>query len=347
MTSSKILPGLALAASAVMATAAIPTAATAQATCETYTVQPGDTLAAISTRVLGAAGRFPEIAALNGDALIKNPGRIFPGMELKMPCASEQVSDTVIAQQRARLAASSAQAGFGPQSPRDLTTPVGANTLAFGEAPPAGKLNLCNIHFHKNAEHRGGQFTSFAGNGNGKGYGTGYKYDGTLSAAELAPLDAPVGSHKYGALEPGDTIEIHFVHSSAKVEPGPTLGACLSPSIGNPQLRVETVVAVLVNDPSAGDMVQLAEIAQQGELFQAPNIPSTLGTPITYAGSTTGPSYNEVASPVQVSWSVRPDVLKLDISSVGDWLKDNVFDEKYAHGVRNLVVNPDLISSLD
>ena len=33
---------------------------------------------------------------------------------------------------------------------------------------------------------------------------------------------------EHGNLEPGDTIEVHYVHSTAQVEPGPTLGACLS-----------------------------------------------------------------------------------------------------------------------
>jgi hypothetical protein len=31
-------------------------------------------------------------------------------------------------------------------------------------------MNLCNIHFHKNAEHKGGEFTQYAGNGDGDGF---------------------------------------------------------------------------------------------------------------------------------------------------------------------------------
>ena len=81
-------------------------------------------------------------------------------------------------------------------------------------------------------------------------------------------------------------------------------------------------------------------------LHQAINIPDNTGTPIQYDGSTTGPSYNEVGSPLQVSWSVRPKVAKVSISSVEAWLKDNVFDEDHAHGVRNLVTNPDLLSKI-
>ncbi|MCP5079377.1 MAG: hypothetical protein GY951_15140, partial [Psychromonas sp.] len=63
------------------------------------------------------------------------------------------------------------------------------------------------------------------------------------------------------------------------------------------------------------------------------------------AGSTTGPGYNEKASPYQVTWSVRPNVAKVSIESVGKWLEGNLFNEDHAHGVRNLVTNPDLLSS--
>ena len=68
--------------------------------------------------------------------------------------------------------------------------------------------------------------------------------------------------------------------------------------------------------------------------------------PVQYTGSTTGPGYNEKASPLQVSWSVRPEVAKVNFRTVGDWLKSNVFDETHAHGVRNLVINPDLLSAI-
>ena len=97
------------------------------------------------------------------------------------------VADEVIAAQQAALAAATANAGFGPQSPRDLTSTAGDNLRAFGNAPDRKAMNLCNIHFHENAEHKGGEFTTFAGNGDGHGYGTGFKYDGKLTEAELAP----------------------------------------------------------------------------------------------------------------------------------------------------------------
>lgn len=259
----------------------------------------------------------------------------------------KQVGDDVIATQRAALAASTDGAGFGPQSPRDLSTMTGENNRSFGAAPAYTEMNLCNIHFHENAEHKGGQFTSFAGNGDGKGYNTGFKYSGTLTEAELAPLEAEFANKGHGGLQSGDTIELHYVHTTAQVEPGPTLGACLSPSIGNPQLRVETQVYVLVNDAAAADFGTLTQVGKVNGYNQALNIPSDTGTPITYDGSTTGPSYNEKGSPFQVSWSVRPNVVKVNINTVKTWLESNIFDEDHAHGVRNLVTNPALISNLN
>jgi len=261
--------------------------------------------------------------------------------------ATDTASDADIKSQRATLAATTDEAGFGPQSPRDIDSRMGSNSRQFQDAPAFSAMNLCNIHFHESAEHKGGEFTLSAGNGDGKGYGTGYLYSGDLTDAELTAIDEKIGSGEHGELVPGDTIEVHYVHTTAQVTPGPTLGACLSDAINNPQLRVETQIYVLVNDDSAHDFMQLTEIGQVDGFYQAVNIPSDTGTPIQYAGSTTGPGYNEAGSPFQVSWSVRPQVAKVNIKTVGEWLNNNVFDEDHAHGVRNLVVNPDLLSKID
>ncbi|WP_299678283.1 delta-class carbonic anhydrase [uncultured Roseobacter sp.] len=255
-------------------------------------------------------------------------------------------TDADIAAQRAALAEATKDAGFGPQSPRDLSTLEGENDRVFATAPAHTEMNLCNIHFHENAEHRGGQFTTYAGNGDGEGAGTGFRYDGTLTEAELAPYETTVGPTKYGDLQPGDTIEVHYVHTTAQVQPGPTLGSCLSEAIANPQLRVEAQVFVLVNDDSALDFTALTAHEVVDGLHQAPAIPTDTGTPILYPGSTTGPSFNTAGSPLQVTWSVRPDVAKVSISSVEAWLADNAFDETGAHGVRNLVTNPALLAPI-
>jgi len=250
------------------------------------------------------------------------------------------VPDSVIADQRANLEKNTKNKGYGPQSPRDIDAAAGNNTIVYNNAPEYTKMNLCNIHFHKNAEHAGGQFRSFAGNGNGKGYHTGFKYSGKLTSKEMAKYEGVKG------LNSGDTIELHYVHSSADVKPGPTLGACLSDANKNPQLRVETQVYVLVNDRSAADFVELTTTGEANGFQQALSIPNNTGKPVVYAGSTTGPSYNEKGSPFQVTWSVRPDVMKVDIETVGKWFEGNVFDETKAHGVRNLVTNVNLLSKI-
>jgi len=261
--------------------------------------------------------------------------------------AHGSVSDEVIAEQRLKLREATAGKGFGPQAPRDLTVASGANPIDFGPAPDFSLMNLCNIHFHEGAEHRGGEFTTYIGNGNGHGYGGGFKYDGELSKAELAPVNYAVGTTEHGTLEPGDTIEIHYVHSTAEVRPGPTLKACLNEAVGNPQLRVEAFVYVLVNDDTAADLTKLNEVAQVNGKWQAPNMPSDVGESISYDGSTTGPAYNEAGSPLQVTWSVHPKVTKVSISSVEKWLAGNEFEEDHAHGVRNLVDDPALLSKID
>jgi hypothetical protein len=260
--------------------------------------------------------------------------------------AETPVSDDIVAAQRAALAENTKDMGFGPQSPRDIATVTGTNMRTFEAAPAYTEMNLCNIHFHENAEHKGGEFTTSAGNGDGKGAETGFKYDGTLTEAELAPYGKTIGEGKYGDLVPGDTIELHYVHTTAKVVPGPTLGACLSEAIMNPQLRVEAQVYVLVNDPEAADFNVLAQVEQVNGLYQAVNIPTNTGEPVQYAGSTTGPSYNSAGSPLQVSWSVRPEVMKVNIATVDAWLSDNIFNEDHAHGVRNLVVSEELLSPI-
>ena len=248
-----------------------------------------------------------------------------------------QVADKVIAGQREMLADNTKDKGYGPQSPRDIDSRTGNNKRMFNAAPAYTEMNLCNIHFHKNAEHKGGEFTEYAGNGDGHGYQSGFKYSGHLSAAALEPVNKEVCPSEHGSLFPGDTIEVHYVHSTAQIRPGPTLGSCLNDSINNPQLRVETQVYVVVNDKKALDFGKLTKHGVKKGLHQALNIPDDTGDPIEYAGSTTGPGYNEKGSPFQVTWSVRPKVAMVDIESVGEWCKGNVFEEDHAHGVRNLV----------
>ncbi len=95
----------------------------------------------------------------------------------------------------------------------------------------------------------------------------------------------------------------------------------------------------LVNDPEALDFRHLQS---------AGNLPNDTGAPVQFLGSTTGTKFSEqICSPYQVTWSVRPRCAKLDINSVGAWCRDNVFDEDHAHGVRKLVTDPRLLHPMD
>jgi len=270
----------------------------------------------------------------------------FPFSVLASTHLANQVPDNLIQNQRLALQESSQGKGFGPQSPRDIDNLSGKNQQSFTVAPAYTQMNLCNIHLHKNAEHKGGEFTQYAGNGDGLGNNSGYKYSGSLTKNELAPLSKEqIKSNGDHHLLPGDTIELHYVYSTAKVTPGPTLNACLSEFINNPQLRVEAQVFILVNDNKALDFVKLTENAEVNGYQQATQIPVKANNAIQYNGSTTGPNYNNVASPYQVTWEVAKKVEKVDINSVNTWLGNNIYQESHAHGVRNLVENPLLLSN--
>lgn len=238
--------------------------------------------------------------------------------------------------------------GFGPQAPRDIDDVKGENRRTFSLAPEYTQMNLCNIHMHESAEHKAKDFAVFAGHGH-EGYGSGYKSDMKLSKAELAPIGKPACKSEHGDLQPGDTIEVHWVHSTADVTPGKTLGACLSEKNGNPDLRVEAQVFVLVNDAAALNFNDLGYGGNVVNGFhQARAIPSNTGKPVVYKGSTTGPKYSDsTCSPFQVTWSVRPQVAKLDINSLAQWCESNEFGEDHAHGVRKLVTESVLLSEIE
>lgn len=230
--------------------------------------------------------------------------------------------------------------GFGPQTPRDIDSRHGENARAFSLAPPSTEMNLCNIHFHAQAEHKAKDFSWVT---EGK---AGYQCNdrAALTEAELAP----VAENRCAGVEPGDTIEVHWVHSSCDVAPGKGLGACLSDSCANPDLRVETQVFLVVNDPAALDFRDLAYGGNiVNGLHQPKAIPDDTGAPVEFQGSTTGPKFTEqTCSPLQVTWSVRPHCARINLASLSAWCADNVFGEDHAHGVRELVTDPRLLSSL-
>lgn len=235
--------------------------------------------------------------------------------------------------------------GFGPQTPRDISSVVGENQRSFTLAPSATRMNLCNIHTHTNAEHKGPGFSVSAGSGEHGGYKC--NESESLSAAEL---EAPTHGHgAFHGIKPGDTIEVHWVHTSCDITPGKGLGSCLSDTCANPQLRVETQVFLVVNDKNALNFNDFAYAGNMVKgLHQAKAFPSGTGVPVVFAGSTTGPKYTQSnCSPLQVTWSVRPACAKVDVNSLYKWAGDgNVFEEDHSHGVRQLVTAPALLAPI-
>jgi len=207
-------------------------------------------------------------------------------------------------------------------------------------------MNLCNIHTHTNAEHKGPGFSVSAGAGEHGGWKCNETAD--LTAEELE--DPSHGHGAFHGIKPGDTIEVHWVFTSCDVKPGKGLGACTSDACANPELRVETQVFLVVNDNNA---LNFGDFAYGGNmvngLHQPKSLPSGTGSPVVFAGSTTGPSYSEAqCSPYQVTWSVRPTCAKVSYSSLEDWVKKgNVFEEDHSHGVRQLVTSVELLSPIE
>ncbi|MEM7547200.1 MAG: delta-class carbonic anhydrase [Pseudomonadota bacterium] len=247
------------------------------------------------------------------------------------------------------LGATTAQAqaictGFGPQTPRDITSAGGTNERIWTLAPAASQMNLCNIHTHTQAEHKGPGFSIFAGSADDGGYQCNETAD--LTAEELT--DPTDGTGAMAGVKPGDTIEVHWVYSSCDVAPGEGLGACLSEKCANPELRVEAQAFLLVNDPEAADFSDFAYDPDSAAGLHQPHALPVGGEPVVFAGSTTGPSFTQAAcSPLQVTWSVRPTCQKLDIASLHRWAEANPFAEAKSHGVRQLVTAPELLSEIE
>lgn len=236
---------------------------------------------------------------------------------------------------------------MGPQTPRDISLTAGLNKQMFTLAPASTEMNLCNIHTHTNAEHKGPGFSVFVNDSDSGGYAC--NDAGSLTDFEL--LDPYQGLGAYEGVKPGDTIEVHWVHTSCDVAPGAGLGSCLTDTCTDPLLRVEAQVFLVVNDPE--NALDFTKMVESQELVNGKHqpmmIPNDTGTPVVFRGSTTGPSYDQsTCSPLNVTWSVRPSCARVDISSLHRWAESgNVFEETKSHGVRQLVTAPELLSPIE
>ncbi len=221
--------------------------------------------------------------------------------------------------------------GAGPQSPRDIDNRAGSNAVIFKEAPSIKDMNRCNIHFHRNAEHKAAAYSTFVEDGDHSGWACQEPATGRLSEkhAEYNGCE--------GIME-GDTIEVHWVYTTCDintpgVEPlGGGLKACLTTMCPNPQLKVVAQVFVL---------------QKNGKLKFSESPISHSDSTVVYTGSTTGPSWNNNhCSPLEVTWDVKKTCDTLDIDAFSNWCSNNKYKEQHAHGVRKLVTSEALLSKI-
>ncbi len=221
--------------------------------------------------------------------------------------------------------------GAGPQSPRDIDNPVGSNSVFFEKAPSIKNMNLCNIHFHRNAEHKSAEYSTFVKDGDNSGWACQKPADGRL-------LKKHSEYNGCEGIAEGDTIETHWVYTTCDIKTegvkplGEGLNACLTTICPNPQLEVVAQVFVL----------------QKNGKYKFSESPITHNDPtVVYTGSTTGTRWNNHnCSPLQVTWNVKKTCDTLDIDNFSDWCSNNKYKEHHAHGVRELVTSKTLLSKI-
>lgn len=226
----------------------------------------------------------------------------------------------------------------GPQAPRDIDSRRGTNSTVFRTTFKTEKMNLCDIHYHWNAEHKSKEYSTFVGIEKSEHSGwaivepasTDPVYREEHDIAHLLHGDV----HDIGVIV-GDTIEVHFVHSSCNVtyndlDPANGLGNCSTSVCANPQLRViAQVFKVVDHDADVTDL----EHPMKHEDHR-----------VVYTGSTTGAKHNNNhCSPLQVTWDVKKTYATIDAHGLAEWSHKR---EQHAHGVRELVTHDDLLSPL-
>ncbi|MEW6600570.1 MAG: delta-class carbonic anhydrase [Nitrospirota bacterium] len=221
--------------------------------------------------------------------------------------------------------------GAGPQSPRDIDSTIGNNHVIFNAAPSIADMNLCNIHFHRNAEHKAAAYSTYVADGDNSGWACKEPAAGRLEEKHA----------EYNGCEgiaEGDTIEVHWVYTTCDINTdgvkpmGGGLNACMTNMCPNPELRVVAQVYLLEKNGKA----------------KFSNSPIAHKDPtVVYTGSTTGTSWNNHhCSPLQVTWDVKTTCDTLDIDNFSKWCGDNKYHEKHAHGVRELVTSEKLLSKI-
>lgn len=201
----------------------------------------------------------------------------------------------------------------GPQSPRDLAVAGGTNRLPVpgdGTRPP----RLCNVHFHRPAEHTG---------------------IGACPAVEEAAAIGVCAGGGAVPVRPGEEIEFHWVYTSCPPPPErqPGLANCVC---DEPVLMV--IGQKYVVSGQAGEGVATALDEPEADLAH-------------YGGSTTGPDFSSGApgdpkkcSPARVQWRVARQCRALALSALGAWCGSNEWGEDHAEGARPVITREDWLS---
>ncbi len=226
----------------------------------------------------------------------------------------------------------------GPQAPRDIDSRAGTNTTLFKTAKKAKKMNLCNIHYHWNAEHKSAAFSTYVGAGDehsGWAIVAPKSIDPDYRAEhDISHLLDDEDAHEIGII-PGDTIEVHWVHTSCNVnfedlDPVNGLNNCVTNVCANPQLRVMTQVFKVVDHDA--DVTSMEEPMDHEDAR------------VVYTGSTTGDGYNnDHCSPYQVTWDVKKTTATIDAHVLAEWSHEM---GEHGHGVRELVTRSELLSPI-
>ena len=227
----------------------------------------------------------------------------------------------------------------GPQAPRDIDSRAGTNTTLFRTTFKTNKMNLCDIHYHWNAEHKSEAYSTFVGVEDSEHSGWAIVEPASTDPVyraehDIAHLLHDDSVHDIGAIV-GDTIEVHFVHSSCNVkyddlDPANGLGNCSTSVCANPQLRVVAQVFKVVDHNA--DITDLDHPMKHDD------------GRVVYTGSTTGAKHNnDNCSPLQVTWDVKKTYATIDAHGLAEWSHKR---EQHAHGVRELVTHDDLLSPI-
>lgn len=263
----------------------------------------------------------------------------------------------------------------GPQSPKDLTSAVLATSSHGTRNPQApifthdqmNKMTITNVHFHLGAEHKSDNYASDAYTTDWAGSMTGgpYGYEnhpvrpgwfGTSGTVAGRAAEDDVGEPCVG-MKIHDTIETHFVHSSAGkkqaddgdymlIDDG-LLTAVNGRGLRNPYVHVEAVVYEILSDTEAAS--DAAAFTPTGSLLETP-WPSSPGETeyVRYVGSSTGESYdgNTVeadakCSPFIINWGVDLRLHKVSATTMQNFCalmaSNGLKKDVKVHGSRELL----------